>query len=105
MTPTGSMSVLLLSPLLASAPRAHGCNGSAAIVRGVSVRLMKPGKRTNGTPKPRYHVQQQRTTGSPTGREPYGDGVSIVAKGVPLARSSEGKQVTTTTRKRGTRDA
>jgi hypothetical protein len=28
------------------------------------------------------HVQRRRTTGSPTGREPYGDGVPVVVAGV-----------------------
>jgi hypothetical protein len=95
-----------MTPLPAPTSVVQGRDTSTAIVRGVTVRLMKSGKRTNGTPKPRYHVQQQRTTGSPKGREPYGDGVPIVAKGVLPVRSSEGEQVTMMTRKRGgTRDA
>ena len=36
----------------------------------------------NGHPKSSYHVNHDCTAGSPTGREPYGDGDSIVAGGV-----------------------
>src|SRR5437868_3655675 len=47
------------------------------------------GQGTNGMPTPRYDVQQQRTMGSPKGREPYGDGASIVVKCVQPARINE----------------
>jgi hypothetical protein len=101
-----NMPYTAMTPLPASNTARRGLSHSTVIVRGGTVRPMKPGKRTNGTPTVRYYVQQQRTTGSPKGREPYGDGVPIVAKDVPPARSSEGEQVTKTTRKRGgTRDA
>jgi hypothetical protein len=104
--PGVSMPIRHLSPLLAPVGTVHERRIFAAIVRGEPVRLMKPGKRTNGTPKTRYYVQQQRTTGDPRGASPEGVGVLIVAKGAPPARSSEGEQVTTTTRNRGgTRDA
>ena len=36
----------------------------------------------NGHPKSSYHVNHDCTAGSPTGREPYGDGDSIVVGGV-----------------------
>ena len=42
----------------------------------------RPIKETNGAPKPRYDVQKERTTGSPKGREPYGDTAPIVLDGV-----------------------
>jgi hypothetical protein len=37
---------------------------------------------TNGHPNPSYHVTHERTAGSPTGRESYGDGNSKVVGGV-----------------------
>jgi len=42
----------------------------------------RPIKDANGAPKSRYYVQSECTTGSPTGREPYGDGTPIVLAGV-----------------------
>ena len=38
-----------------------------------------------GLRRARY-VQRRRTTGSPTGREPYGDGVPVVVAGVTTCR-------------------
>jgi hypothetical protein len=102
----GIMPIPPMSPLLAPVQTVQGRRGSTAIVRGETIQPVKPGKRTNGPPKTRYHVQQQRTTGDPKGASPEGVGVLIVAKGVPPARSSEGEQVIMTTGKRGgTRDA
>jgi len=37
---------------------------------------------TKGRPKSSYHVNHDRTAGSPKGCEPYGDGNSIVVGGV-----------------------
>src|ERR687886_123101 len=39
-------------------------------------------KVTNGKPTVRSHVQHRRTTRLPTGREPYGNGASVVVVGV-----------------------
>ena len=51
------------------------------------------------------HVQRRRTTGSPKGREPYGDGVPVVVAGVTTRQGAgesleqgEGAQVFSTNR-------
>ncbi len=75
-------------------------------------------KVTNGLPTVRSDVQLGRTTGSPTGCEPYGDGASIVVVGVTTDQGGresrlqgEGRQAFSTTKMGryagwgGTRDA
>jgi hypothetical protein len=64
-----------------------------------------------GLRRARY-VQRRRTTGSPTGREPYGDGVPVVVAGVTTCREvresrnkGEGAQVITMVRRGGLRNA
>ena len=54
------------------APYSHKLRGATNEVEKV----------TNGLPTVRSDVQPGRTTRSPTGCEPYGDGASIVAVGV-----------------------
>ena len=43
-------------------------------------------KGTNEGPKLRYDVREEQDTGSPTGREAYGDGASVVVNEVGKAR-------------------
>lgn len=50
-------------------------------------------KEANGEPNPTYHVQLVRNAGSPTGRESYGDGASIVVRGREIRLHGEGRQV------------
>jgi hypothetical protein len=102
--PEVGTSIPLSCPLLVFGNETHGRECTVAIIRGQTYRSVRPGKSTNGMPTPRYDVQQLRTTGSPKGRESYGDGVPIVTQGVQPARPSEGGQVTTS-RRIGTRDA
>jgi hypothetical protein len=71
-----------------------------------------PFKGTNGTPTSCYYSQQQSTTGLPTGREPYGNGVPVVVVGVTTDQGGresrpqgEGGQVSLTTGWNGARDA
>src|SRR5947209_6981496 len=49
-------------------------------------------KSMSGPPTSRCYVQQQRTTGSPTGREPYGDTATIVVVGV-MPHRGDGKAI------------
>jgi hypothetical protein len=51
------------------------------------------------------HVQHQRNAGSPTGRESYGDGVSVVVRGRESRPHGEGRQVVRRPKRPGTRDA
>ena len=44
------------------------------------------------------HVQHPRNAGSPTGREPYGDGVLVVVSGGESPPHGEGGQVEGSTR-------
>jgi hypothetical protein len=64
-----------------------------------------PLKEANETPKSRYQRLSSRNVGSPTGREPYGDGASVVVRGRESRPHGEGRQVSLRPRKRGTRDA
>ncbi len=43
---------------------------------------MRSFKEMSGAPTARSDGRQRRITGSPTGREPYGDGVPIVVVGI-----------------------
>jgi hypothetical protein len=52
-------------------------------------------KGMSGEPKGRYHEQPARTAGSPTGREPYGDGALVVVRGRESRPHGEGGQVST----------
>lgn len=54
---------------------------------------MRPLKETNGTPTPRSNVRGGGNEGSPTGREPYGDGAAIVLCGRESRPLGEGRQV------------
>ena len=45
-------------------------------------------KGTNGAPTSRSNVHHRRNAGSPTGREPYGDGVPVVVAGVTTAQGA-----------------
>jgi hypothetical protein len=54
-------------------------------------------KGMSGEPKGRYHRQPVRTAGSPTGREPYGDGAPVVVRGRESRPHGEGGQVFTKT--------
>ncbi len=61
--------------------------------RAVRYREMIPGVGMRGRPEPRSDVRWSETSGSPTGREPYGDGVLVVV-GVRESRThGEGGQV------------
>jgi hypothetical protein len=50
-------------------------------------------KGANGRPKRTYHVQLARNSGSPTGRESYGDGDPIVVRDGESPSHGEGGQV------------
>jgi len=83
---------------------------SPVIVVGRAIGSPEPDKGMNGTPTSRYDVQRRRTTGSPTGREAFGDGAPIVLRwrAMPPRATSprEGVQVTTMAGAgQGTRDA
>ncbi len=77
------------------APHSHKLRGAAN----------EAAKVTNGPPTVRSDVQPGRTTRSPTGREPYGDGASIVVVGVTTDQGGresrpqgKGRQVFSTTK-------
>lgn len=52
-----------------------------------------PLKATNEAPNPHYYVYHQENLGSPTGREPYGDGAAIVVREWESHLHGEGRQV------------
>jgi hypothetical protein len=56
---------------------------------------MTPLKEVNGAPKARYIVLLLGNAGSPTGREPYGDGAPVVVRGRESRPHGEGGQVST----------
>jgi len=62
-------------------------------------------KDTNWTPIADLNVNQERNAGSPTGREPYGDGAPIVVRGRESRPHGEGGQVSRTSDRGGTCDA
>ena len=69
-------------------------------LRGATNEVVKV---TNGLPTVRSDVQPRRTTRLPTGREPYGDGASVVVVGVTTDQGGresrlqgEGRQVFST---------
>jgi hypothetical protein len=73
---------------------------------------LSPFKGTNRAPTSCYYSQQRPTTGSPTGCEPYGDGVFIVVVGVTTDQGGresrpqgEGRQVSLTRGWGGMRNA
>jgi hypothetical protein len=70
--------------------------------RGASKGLVQ---RTNGLPKRRSDVSYRGSKGSPTGREPYGDGAPIVVCGRESRPPGKGGQVIGRPVHRGTRDA
>src|SRR5262245_33870957 len=53
---------------------------------------MRPSKGTNRAPTSRYHVRLPGNRGSPTGREPYGDGAAVVVRGRESRPHGEGRQ-------------
>ena len=55
-------------------------------LRGAERRLTRAVKEMSGRPTSRWYVRRRRTTGSPTGRESYGDGVPVVVAGVATRR-------------------
>ena len=57
-------------------------------------------KEANEEPKRTYHVQLARNSGSPTGRESYGDGDPIVVRGRESRPHGEGGQVLSRTLRR-----
>ena len=70
--------------------------------RDAERRPVRAVKEMSGRPTSRCYVQRGRTTGSPTGREPQGDGVPVVVAGVTTCRGGresrsqgEGAQVVT----------
>src|SRR3712207_5515127 len=56
---------------------------------------MRAFKETNGAPTARYHGDRRGNAGSPTGREPYGDGAPVVVHGRESRPHGEGGQVST----------
>ena len=67
-----------------------------------SVRFLKE---TNEVPTSRSDVNDGRNTGSPTGREAYGDGATIVVRAWESHVHGEGWQVLAIRKRKGTRDA
>jgi hypothetical protein len=59
-----------------------------------------PVKGSNGAPTSRSDVCRFGNAGSPTGRESYGDGVSVVVSGRESRLQGEGRQVAATQRSR-----
>ena len=62
-------------------------------------------KEANGEPNPTSYVQRARNTGSPTGRESYGDGDPIVVRGRESLLHGEGGQVLWESARRDVRNA
>src|SRR4051794_8059953 len=54
-----------------------------------------------GPPPSRSDVQHRGNAGSPTGREPYGDGAPVVVRGRESRSQGEGEQVFGTVSPRG----
>jgi len=71
----------------------------------VERRTSRPLKEPNETPTSRYNVHLDGITGSPTGREPYGDRAPIVVCGWESQLPGEVGQVIRCLRGQGTRDA
>jgi hypothetical protein len=67
--------------------------------------VMNNPKDTKWAPIADLNVNQARNAGSPTGREPYGDGAPIVVRGRENRPHGEGGQVSRTSNRRGTCDA
>ena len=104
----------LVIPYLSLVVARNGRCRPAGTCRGMERRSMRPIKSMSGAPKTRYDRQKRRTTGLPTGHEPYGNRVPIVVTQRAMPRrgrvlrpaASEGEQVTAMTRTdRGARDA
>lgn len=62
-------------------------------------------KVANGAPKSRYHVPYRVNAGSPKGREPHGDGATVVVRERESRLHGKGWQATTMKRMGGARDA
>src|SRR4051794_13044010 len=59
-----------------------GCDRDANdMTRAMRYRAIRPGVGMSGEPNPCSDVRHPRSLGSPTGREPYGDGAPIVVRG------------------------
>jgi hypothetical protein len=74
------------------------CEGKCVVAIARSYRLATTRgefKGMSGEPNGRYHRQPVRTTGSPTGCEPYGDRATIVVRGRESRPHGEGWQVST----------
>jgi hypothetical protein len=72
-------------------------------LHGAERRPARAVKEMSGRPTSRCYVRRRRTTGSPTGRESYGDGAPVVVAGVTACQGvresraqGEGAQVITT---------
>ncbi len=65
-----------------------------------SIQATEQVKGSNGTPTSRSDVYRFGNAGSPTGRESYGDGVSVVVSGRESRLQGEGRQVAATQRSR-----
>ena len=83
-------------------PESFGCSGNIPARHQMP---MRHSKGTNGEPNPTYHVQLARNTGSPTGRESYGDGAPIVVRRRESRLHGEGGQVLVGFNILGVRDA
>jgi hypothetical protein len=73
--------------------------------RAVRYREMISGVGMSGRPNPCSDVRCSENSGSPTGREPYGDGVPVVVRVRESRTHGEGGQVDLMTARGGTRHA
>lgn len=71
-------------------PESFTCSGNIPARHRMPTRHLKE---ANGEPNPTFYVQLARNTGSPKGRESYGDGAPIVVRGRESRLHGEGGQV------------
>lgn len=83
-------------------PESFCCSGNIPARHRMPTRCFKE---ANGEPNPTYHFQLARNTGSPKGRESYGDGAPIVVRGRESRPHGEGGQVLMESDMAGVRDA
>ena len=83
-------------------PESFCCSGNTPARHRTPARRFKE---ANGEPNPTYHVQLARNTGSPKGRESYGDGAPIVVCGRESRLHGEGGQVLVEFDRTGVQDA
>lgn len=101
-SPAGAMAPPVGMTLATDAAPCSGQSCSSEQLRGAGHHPARVGKEISGWPKSRSIRTTRMNAGSPTGREPYGDGVSVVVAGVTSCQGDresrsqgEGAQVVT----------